>query len=71
VHPLIAVLAVAEELVVEAGGAVALTGSSGTRFLLDNDSPERLAAASSALRLNDKMLAELRKKAAATLASVD
>jgi hypothetical protein len=48
---------------------VALTGSTGTRFLLDKDGPERLAAASSALRLNDKMLAELRKEAAATLAA--
>lgn len=69
VHPLIAVLAVAEELAVEAGGAVALTGSTGTQFLLDKDGPGRLAAASSALRLNDKMLAELRKEAATILAS--
>jgi HD-like signal output (HDOD) protein len=69
IHPLIAVLAVAEELVVEAGGAVALTGESGVRFLLDQDGPGRLAAASEALRLNDKMLAELRREAAATLAA--
>jgi hypothetical protein len=53
----------------EAGGAVALTGESGVRFLLDQDGPGRLAAASEGLRLNDKMLAELRKQAAATLAA--
>jgi putative nucleotidyltransferase with HDIG domain len=69
VHPLIAVLAVAEELAVEAGGAVALTGASGTRFLLDQDGPARLTTASEALRLNDKMLAELRKEAARMFAA--
>ena len=67
IHPMIAVLAVAEELAVQAGGAVALTGSTGTRFLLDQDRPGRLEDASAALRLNDKMLAALRKEAAAAL----
>jgi HD-like signal output (HDOD) protein len=67
VHPLIAVLAVAEELAVEAGGPLALTGSTGTRFLLDQDRPGRLEDASAALRLNDKMLAALRKEAAALI----
>jgi HD-like signal output (HDOD) protein len=67
IHPMIAVLAVAEELAVEAGGAVALTGSTGTSFLLDQDRAGRLTEASEALRLNDKMLAALRKEAAATL----
>jgi HD-like signal output (HDOD) protein len=69
IHPHIAVLAVAEELAIEAGGAMVLTGESGTRFLLDQDGPERLITASEALRLNDKMLAELRKEATRLLAT--
>lgn len=64
IHPQIAVLAVAEELALEAGGEISLVGSSGTRFALDRRTPKRLEEAAAALRLNDKMLAALRKEAA-------
>jgi HD-like signal output (HDOD) protein len=64
IHPQIAVLAVAEELALEAGGEISLVGSSGTRFPLDRRTPKRLEEAAAALRLNDKMLAALRKEAA-------
>lgn len=63
VHPLTAVLAVAEELCVRAGAPVSLHGPSGTLFLLDRDRPQRLEEASAALRLNAKQLALLEKDA--------